>query len=88
MHAKIPPPLSFNIKKLKDFKINGTIGGSSEKDRLTYFSLSFQLKNGLRMRCSNMEIRTVVIRDISPCNTLRSYLVSHPELKILLLIGY
>ena len=39
--AEIPPPLSFNIKKLKDFKIKGIRGGSIEKDRLTYLQSTF-----------------------------------------------
>ena len=36
----------FLFKKLKNFKISGSIGGSGEKDKLSYMSLVYQIQNG------------------------------------------
>ena len=39
---------SFDVLKLKDFKISGTIGVPEKKDSLSYSSLIYQIKNGQR----------------------------------------
>ena len=75
------PSFSLNIKKLKNLKFSKTIGGSSEKDRLSCFILSGQVQNGLMMKYSNVEINTAVIQAICPSNNLQTYLVSSPVLK-------
>ena len=87
VQAKMQPSFSFNIKKLKNLKFSKTVGGSSEKDRLSCFSLSCQVQNGLMMRYSNVKISTAVNQAISPSNNLQTYLVSNPVLKNALLIG-
>ena len=39
-----PPIRSFyNLQWLKDFKINGSIGGPGERDKLSYTSLAYQM---------------------------------------------
>ena len=81
VQAKMQPSFSFNIKFSK------TIGGSSEKDRLSCFSLSCQVQNGLMMKYSNVEISTALIQAISPSNNLQIHLVSNPVLKSSLWIG-
>ena len=34
----------FYLQKLKDFKISGSIGGSGEKDKLSYTSLAYKIQ--------------------------------------------
>ena len=36
----------FLVQRLREFKINGTVGGVDQKDTLSYTSLSFQMKKG------------------------------------------
>ena len=61
---------------LKDFKINGSIGGPGERDKLSYISLAYQIKNGQTVGFSEAEICAGVIKAIAPEIFLRSYLES------------
>ena len=71
---KFENPQPFDFKKLKDFKISGTIGGPGEKDKLSYSSLSYQIQSGIAMGFSSQDICSGVIKAISPSSNLRSYL--------------
>ena len=60
----------FDIQKLKDLKISGTIGGGGDKDKLSYTSLSFQIQNAKKVGYSDENICGAVIRAISASNYL------------------
>ena len=76
-----------DIKKIKDFKISGTIGGLQEKDRLSYSSLSYQIQTGLSLGYSSRDICAGVIKAISPSSNLRSYLESRQIVEIPVLLN-
>ena len=73
---------SIDILKLKDFKINGTIGGPEKKDSLNYSSLLYQINNVKKMGYSDPVICAAVLRAISPGNNLRTYLESKHDLSV------
>ena len=73
---------SIDILKLKDFKINGTIGGPEKKESLNYSSLLYQINNGRKMGYSDQVICAAVLRSISPGNNLRTYLESKRDLSV------
>ena len=77
---------AFCLQKLKDFKISGCIGGSGEKDKLSYTSLAYQIQNGRKAGYSDDEICAGVIKSIAPGNHLRSYLESKSSLNVPLII--
>ena len=67
----------FAIHCLRDFKINGTVGGVDQRDTLLYTSLSFQMKQGKEEAgYSSKEICAAVIRSIKAGSNLRNYLES------------
>ena len=70
------------LHRLRDFKINGTIGNAGQKDKLSYSSLSYQIQNGKDRGFSEKEICSAVIRAISPGNTLRTYFESREKLSL------
>ena len=62
-----PPIRSFyNLQQLKDFKINGSIGGPGDRDKLLYTSLAYQIQNGQTAGFSEAEICAGVIKAIAP----------------------
>ena len=74
------------IQKLNNFKISGIIAGVSEKDKLSYTSLSYQIANGRKLGVSEDRICGAVINAISPSNNLRTYLESKPNLNLVSLV--
>ena len=44
--SNLPIRPFYNLQWLKDFKINGSIGGPGERDKLLYTSLAYQIQNG------------------------------------------
>ena len=66
------PVMQFH--RLRELKINGTVGGIDQKDSLSYISLSFQMKQGRKAGYTPAEIQAAVIKAIKPGNSLRSYL--------------
>ena len=60
----------FAVHRLRDFKINGVVGGAEQKDTLSYTSLSFQMKQGKGAGYSSKEICAAVIRAIKPGSNL------------------
>ena len=67
---------NLTFHRLRDFKINGTIGNVGQKETLTYTSLSIQMKQGKNSGYSSKEVCAAVIRAIKPGNSLRDYLES------------
>ena len=64
------------VHRLREFKINGSIGAVDQKDTLSYTSLSFQMKRGKDSGYGSREIRAAVIKAIKPGSNLRNYLES------------
>ena len=64
----------YNLQRLKDFKVNGSIGGPEERDKLSYTSLAYQSQDGRTARFCEAEICTRVIKAIAPGHFLRLYL--------------
>ena len=62
------------VERLKDFKLNGSIGTPGEKGKLTYGSLVHQVNSGMERGFPEPEICAAVIRAITPGNTVRIYL--------------
>ena len=60
--------------RLREFKINGTIGSMGQKDTLSYTSLLFQIKQGQALKYTHSEIYAAVIRAIKPGNPLQDFL--------------
>lgn len=71
-----------NIKTLnhEDFQSSGCIGGSGEKDILSYTSSAYQVQNSKKAGCNHKGISAEVIKSIAPGNHLRSYLQSKSSL--------
>jgi hypothetical protein len=68
------------VHRLREFKINGSIGAVDQKDTLSYTSLSFQMKRGKDSGYGSTEIRAAVIKAIKPGSNLRNYLESKIDL--------
>ena len=58
-----PSKSLFSVDKLKDFKINDSIGSVGEKEIRSYSSLLLQIQNGITSEYSNSVIYFLVIRD-------------------------
>ena len=65
-----------------DFKIQGTIGSDSQKDRLSFVSLVRQVDAGLEKGYQERKIVDSVIRAINPSLKLRSYLETMKDLTL------
>ena len=74
--SNLPIRPFYNLQRLKDFKINGSIGGPGERDKLSYINLAYQIQNGRTIGFSEAEICAGVIKAITLGNFLRSYLES------------
>ena len=64
---------AWKIGKIKDFRIDGVIGGTGGK-KLTYSSLRHQVKSAVSRGFEEAEICEAVIRCISPQDSTREYL--------------
>ena len=71
-------------RESKEFKINGKIGTSVEKGRLTFSSLVFQIQNGKKKNYSEVKISDAVVRSIAPDLSLRTYLEGKSNLTLIL----
>ena len=71
------------IDRLREFKINGSIGAVGQKDSMTYISLSCQLEQGKDAGYKFKEIVAAVVKAIKPGTHLRDYLESRLNLKTL-----
>ena len=67
---------NFAVTRLREFKINGSVGAVDQKDTLAYVSLSFQMQRGKEAGYSSKEIHAAVIKAIKPGSNLRNYLES------------
>ena len=62
----------YDILRLKELKINGTIGGSEKEKRLSFSGLSYQVMNAKRLGHKEPVIVAAVIRAIAVENNLRT----------------
>ena len=76
---------TIDVLKLKDFKISGVIGGTGEKDKLSYSSLSYQIASAQKAGYSESRICAAVVKAIAPSNNLRMYLECKPDLDLRIL---
>ena len=75
-----------DLQRPKELKINGRIGGIGEKDRLSYGSLSYQIKDAQKMGYSDETICSAVVKAITPGTNLRTYLESRSSVTLKSLI--
>ena len=68
------------VQRLREFKINGTVGDKDQKDILSYTSLSFQMEQGRKAGYSPREIQVAVIKAMRAGSNLRNYLESKPDI--------
>lgn len=71
---------ALKVHRLREFKINGTIGSIEQKDNLSYTSLSFQIEKGKKAGYSVDDIQLAVIKSIKPGSSLRVYLESKVDI--------
>ena len=76
----LPIRSSYNLQRLKDFKINGSIEGPGKRDKFSYTSLAYH--NGRTAGFSEAEICARVIKAIAPGAFLRLYLESKSFLNV------
>ena len=72
----------FDIQKLKDFKIHGTIGGEKKSDSIKFSSLKYQISSGQDQGYTETVICAAVLKAIAPGNPLRTYLENTPALSV------
>jgi len=77
----------------REFKISGTIGGDSTKDKLSFVGLIRQIDSGLMKGYQEREIVDAVVRAISSGSKLKSYLeittnITLPKLRQILRAHY
>ena len=65
---------TLSYHKLRQFKINGTIGDPGQKGCVTYSSLCYQIRQGEKLHYTTSEIYAGVIRAIEPGNPFRDVL--------------
>ena len=68
------------VHRLREFKINGSVGSVGQKDTLTYTSLSFQMQQAKTAGYSSKEVFAAVIKAIKPGSNLRNYLESRIDI--------
>ena len=70
------------ISRIRELKINGTIGKPNQKGKLTYSSLMSQIKNAIRRKFEDSDICAAVIKCIDPNTPLRNLFDEIDELTI------
>ena len=66
----------------RDFKIDGAVGDPGEKDKITYWSLLYQVNAGAHRGFKEAEIIHAVIQAITPENSTRVYLEGRRNLTL------
>ena len=77
---------TIDVMKLKDLKISGIIGGTGDKEKLSYSSLSYQIASAKKAGYSESRICAAVVKAIAPSNNLKMYLECKPDLDLRILI--
>ena len=72
--------VSLQKVKLKDFKINGTVGVRDTVGALDWSSLFYQIREGINLGYPNREIMSGVIKAMKPGSSLRKYYESKPDM--------
>ena len=70
------------LGRLRELKLNGTIGKPGQKGKLTYSSLISQIKNAVRRGFDDGEICAAVVKCIDPNTALRNYLEEIDDLTV------
>ena len=73
-------PTSLHKLKLKEFKVNGTVGIRDTTGALDWSSLNYQIREGVDLGYPRREIMSGVIKAMKPGSSLRKYFESRPEL--------
>ena len=63
--------------RFRNFKIDGAVGDPGEKDKITFWSLLYQVNAGVHRGFEEAEIIHAVIQAITPGNSTRVYLEGH-----------
>ena len=87
-----PANKSVSIKPamvMKELKFKGVIGGEdvSEKDRLTFSSLCYQIRNAQKIGHQEQTICDAILTAISPSNHLKTFFEMRPQLSIMSMLG-
>ena len=75
--AKLKPAMV-----LKDLKLDGVIGAESEKNKMSFTSLCYQIRNAQKLGHSEAAICNAILVAISPTNNLRTLFEMRPQLTI------
>ena len=75
------PAMSLQKVKLKDFKINGTVGVRDTVGALDWSSLFYQIREGINLGYPHREIMSGVIKAMKPGSSLRKYYESKPDMR-------
>ena len=87
-----PANKSVSIKPamvMKELKFKGIIGGEEvvEKDRLTFSSLCYQIRNAQKIGHQEQTICDAILTAISPSNHLKTFFEMRPQLSIISMLG-
>ena len=72
---------------MKDLKIKGVIGSESEKDRLKFSGLCYQIRNAQKIGYSEQTICDAILTAIAPSNHLKTFFEMRPSLSINSMLG-
>ena len=75
--AKLKPAMV-----LKDLKLDGVIGAEGEKNKMSFTSLCYQIRNAQKLGHSEAAICNAILVAISPTNNLRTLFEMRPQLTI------
>ena len=76
-HAPVPVRPYPQIQRLKDFKINGVVGGG--EGQLDYAALMYRIKEGKQKGYTLADIVSGVIAALKPGHELRKFFISKPN---------
>ena len=85
--SKSEPPITKPVTTrpaivLKDLKLDGVIGGETDKNRMTFSSLCYQISNAQKLGHSEQTICNAILTAIAPTNNLRTFFEMRPRLMI------
>ena len=87
LNSKTVPTKPVHVKPamvMKDLKMTGVIGSESEKekDKMTFSSLCYQIRNAQKLGHSEQTICNAILTAISPTNHLKTFFEMRPNLTI------
>ena len=75
--AKLKPAMV-----MKDLKLDGVIGAEGEKNKMSFTSLCYQIRNAQKLGHSEAAICNAILIAISPTNNLRTFFEMRPQLTV------